>query len=103
MTCNAPAGARILGSLRSVDGMGIVRLEDRFDTDIDDLWSALTDPHRLAGWLGEVEGDLRPGGEFRAYVAGRERCDARTRWQELHPAYQDLAASLTQSDRGSIL
>ncbi|HYX76807.1 MAG TPA: SRPBCC domain-containing protein, partial [Gaiellaceae bacterium] len=37
-----------------------------FDTDIDDLWSALTDPRRLAVWLGDVEGDLRPGGEFRA-------------------------------------
>ena len=40
--------------------------EDRFDTDIDDLWSALTDPRRLARWIGEVEGDLRLGGEFRA-------------------------------------
>jgi len=57
---------RILGSLRSADGKGIVRMEERFATDIDDLWSALTDPQRLAGWIGEVEGDLRPGGEFRA-------------------------------------
>ena len=45
---------------------GAVRMEDRFDTDIDDLWSALTDPSRLARWLGEFEGDLRLGGEFRA-------------------------------------
>jgi uncharacterized protein YndB with AHSA1/START domain len=66
MTSNARAGARILGSLRSADGKGVVRVEDRFDTDIDDLWSAVTDPRRLARWLGEVEGDLRLGGEFRA-------------------------------------
>lgn len=66
MTSNAPGGDRILGSLRSADGKGVVRMEDRFDTDIDDLWSALTDPRRLARWIGEVEGDLRPGGEFRA-------------------------------------
>jgi uncharacterized protein YndB with AHSA1/START domain len=66
MTSNAPAGPRILGSLRSADGKGIVRMQDRFDTDIEDLWSALTDPSRLARWLGEVEGDLRLGGEFRA-------------------------------------
>ncbi len=26
----------------------------------------MTDPERLARWLGEVEGDLRLGGEFRA-------------------------------------
>ena len=66
MTSNADAGNRILGSLRSADGQGVVRMEDRFDTDVDDLWSAFTDPRRLAAWLGEFEGDLRPGGEFRA-------------------------------------
>jgi uncharacterized protein YndB with AHSA1/START domain len=44
----------------------VVRVEDRFDTDVDDLWSALTEPRRLARWLGEVKGDLRIGGEFRA-------------------------------------
>jgi uncharacterized protein YndB with AHSA1/START domain len=66
MTSNEHGSGRILGSLRSADGKGIVRMEDRFDTDIDDLWSALTDPRRLARWLGDVEGDLRLGGEFRA-------------------------------------
>jgi uncharacterized protein YndB with AHSA1/START domain len=65
MTSNARPGARILGSLRSADGKGVVRMEDRFDTGIDDLWSALTDPRRLARWIGEVDGDLRLGGEFR--------------------------------------
>jgi len=68
MTSNERAGARILGSLRSADGKGVVRMQDRFDTDIDDVWSALTDPRRLARWYGEVEGDLRLGGEFRARV-----------------------------------
>jgi len=67
MTGNARAGDRILGSLRSADGKGIVRMQDRFDTDIDDLWSAITDPSRLARWIGEVEGDLRLGGDFRAH------------------------------------
>jgi uncharacterized protein YndB with AHSA1/START domain len=68
MTSNARPGTRILGSLRSADGKGVVRMEDRYDTDIDDLWSALTDPGRLARWYGQVEGDLRPGGEFRLYL-----------------------------------
>jgi uncharacterized protein YndB with AHSA1/START domain len=66
MTSNARPGARILGSLRSADGKGIVRMQDRFDTDIDDVWSAFTDPRRLARWIGEIAGDLRLGGEFRA-------------------------------------
>ena len=68
MTSNARPGTRILGSLRSADGKGVVRIEDRYPTDIDDLWSALTDPGRLARWFGQVEGDLRPGGEFRMYL-----------------------------------
>jgi uncharacterized protein YndB with AHSA1/START domain len=55
----------MLGNLLSADGVGVVRIEDRYDTTIDDLWSALTDPDRLARWHGNVEGDLRPGGEFR--------------------------------------
>ena len=66
MTSNAGGIGRILGSLRSADGKGIVRMEDRFGTDIGDLWSVLTDPRRLARWMGDVEGDLRLGGEFRA-------------------------------------
>ena len=68
MTGNARPGTRILGSLRSADGNGVVRIEDRYHTDIDDLWSALTDPGRLARWYGQVEGDLRPGGEFRLHL-----------------------------------
>jgi uncharacterized protein YndB with AHSA1/START domain len=50
-----------------MDGKGVARIEDGYNTDIDDLWSALTDPARLARWFGEVEGDLRPSGEFRLH------------------------------------
>ena len=67
MTNETRAGKRLLGSLRSAGGKGVVRMEDRVDTPVDDVWAALTDPSRLARWLGEVEGDLRPGGEFRAH------------------------------------
>ncbi len=173
MTSNAAAGNRIVGTLRIADGKGAVRMEDRFGTDIDDLWSALTEPGRLARWLGDFEGDLRLGGEFRArffssgwegtgrvevcepprhllvmtkhvrqadehaieatltadgdhtilvleergmpvnllaaygagiqvhiedlaaHIAGRERCDADARWEELHPSYEALASKLS--------
>jgi uncharacterized protein YndB with AHSA1/START domain len=70
MTSNERGTGRILGSLRSEDGKGVVRMEDRYDTDTGDLWSALTDPGRLARWYGEVQGDLRPGGEFHAHITG---------------------------------
>ncbi|HZR50739.1 MAG TPA: DUF664 domain-containing protein [Streptosporangiaceae bacterium] len=59
-------GARIIGSLRMTNGKGTVRVADRYDTDIDDLWSALTEPRRLTRWIGDVKGDLRLGGEFHA-------------------------------------
>jgi uncharacterized protein YndB with AHSA1/START domain len=172
MTSNAAAGNRIVGTLRTADGKGVVRLEDRFATGTDDLWSALTDPGRLARWLGEFEGDLRLGGEFRAqffdgwdgtgrvdvcepprhlrvmtkhvrqtdehtieatlaadghhtililelrgmpvnllaeygagnqvhvedlaaHIAGQERSDVEARWNELLPAYRDLAADVS--------
>ncbi len=169
---NPDAGSRILGGLGTADGTGVVRMEDRFDTTIDDLWSALSDRRRLARWYGQVEGDLRLGGAFRAhvlssgwegsgrveecepprrllvvtkdddasyelvtevtlaadgdqtnlvfeergmpldqlaaygagnqvhvedlaaYLAGGERCDADTRWGELLPAYEALAADV---------
>src|SRR5579859_1105561 len=68
MTKSPRPDTRILGSLRSADGKGYVRVEDRYDTDINDLWSALTDPARLARWYGQVEGDLRLGGQFRVYL-----------------------------------
>ena len=74
MNSTTQGGRRILGTLGSADGRGVVRMEDRFDTNVDDLWSAITDPGRLSRWLGEVEGDLRLGGEFRAryYASGWE-------------------------------
>jgi uncharacterized protein YndB with AHSA1/START domain len=174
MTGSEPKGNRILGTLRTQDGKGVVTVRDRFDTDIDDLWSAITDPARIARWLGEVEGDLRLDGEFRAhfslasgwegtgrveacepprrllvrtvdkgksdvqfieatltadgdqtifvweergmpvrllapygagiqaqvedlaaYIAGREARDFGARWSELHPGYEELAASVS--------
>ena len=84
MTSNPRPGTRILGSLRSADGKGVVRIEDRYDTDIDDLWSAITDPGRLARWFGQVEGDLRTGGEFRLSVEA-SGVDSRGRVEACEP------------------
>jgi uncharacterized protein YndB with AHSA1/START domain len=54
---------RILGTMRRIDEKrGAVRVEDLYDTDIADLWSAITEPARLARWIATVEGDLRVGG-----------------------------------------
>jgi len=101
MTSNAYTAGRVLGILRTADGKGVVRIEDRVDTDPDDLWSALTDPRRLARWLGEVEGDLQLGGKFRAhfFASGWEGtghvdvCDPPRRLRVLTKAHSETEAS----------
>jgi uncharacterized protein YndB with AHSA1/START domain len=72
MTSDAGPRHRILGSLGSAQSAGVVRIEDRYETTIDDLWRAVTEPDRLARWYGKVEGDLSPGGQFRTYVTDAE-------------------------------
>jgi|SRR5215470_5799771 len=98
--------ASVLGSLHSVDGAGVVRMEARFDTGIDDLWGAVTEPERLARWYGEVEGELAPGGEFRVHITlggprtGRvEACEPPHR---LLLAMRDPEARPGQPDRTEI-
>ncbi|MEP6798359.1 MAG: SRPBCC domain-containing protein [Lapillicoccus sp.] len=75
---------RMTGTMRALDeNRGAVRVEDVFDTDIDDVWKACTTPERLARWIAEVSGDLRVGGTVHAVFtstwAGPARievCDA---------------------------
>jgi uncharacterized protein YndB with AHSA1/START domain len=175
MSNNARTSESLLSSLHSANGKGMVRVENVLDASVDDVWFALTEPGHLGIWLGEVEGDLRLGGRFRArffasgwegtgrvevcepprrlvvltkdadepdapeehvidvsltahadqtflvweerpmpinllaaygagiqvhvedlvaHLAGRERCDATARFDELFPAYQALAAGV---------
>ncbi|MFL6155259.1 MAG: SRPBCC domain-containing protein [Marmoricola sp.] len=56
----------VIGTMRALDDeVGAVRVEDVFDTDVEDLWDAITSPERLARWIAEeVTGDLRLGGDF---------------------------------------
>ena len=55
------------GTMRALDeSLGAVRVEDVYDTDIDDLWEACTTPERLARWIADVSGDLRVGGAIHA-------------------------------------
>lgn len=68
MTTDASGGVRALGSLQSADGAGVVRMEERFDAGVDEVWSALTETERLVRWYGEVRGTLRVHGAFQASV-----------------------------------
>ncbi len=60
MTGTERPGNRILGRLRSQDGTGVVTVQDRFDTDIDDLWSAITDPGPARPLAGRGRGRPSP-------------------------------------------
>lgn len=59
---------------------GAIRVEDVYDTDIDDLWAACTEPERLARWIAEVSGDLREGGTvqmtYTSTASGPSRIEA---------------------------
>jgi uncharacterized protein YndB with AHSA1/START domain len=105
----------IEGTLHSADGQGLVRMKCRYATDMDDLWSALTNTHRLARWYGNVEGDLHVGGEFTAQVTasgwdGRGRIDVCDRPRKLQVTMWEVVgdegvvvAELTASDDGTVL
>ncbi len=57
------------GTMRALDDVtGAVRVEDVYDTDIDDLWAACTTPERLSRWIAEVSGELREGATFDAVL-----------------------------------
>jgi uncharacterized protein YndB with AHSA1/START domain len=65
-------GTSIEGTLHSSQGKGLVRLSARFEHNPSEVWAALAEPERLAGWFGKVSGDLRVGGEFAAFVYASE-------------------------------
>ncbi|HEY1832149.1 MAG TPA: SRPBCC family protein [Acidimicrobiales bacterium] len=63
MTNTQQVEPTVRGSLHLLEaGRGAIRMEEVYDTDIEDLWSAITDPDRLGRWFAIVEGDLRVGG-----------------------------------------
>lgn len=50
-----------------------------YETSVEDLWDACTDPERLGRWYTRVSGDLRPGGTVHQQNMGSatvEACDA---------------------------
>ena len=56
-----------IGTMTALDETrGAIRVEDVYDTDIDDLWQACTTPERLARWIARVSGDLEVGGTIQA-------------------------------------
>jgi len=42
----------------------VATIEQTYDTTVDDLWDALTNPERIPRWFLPVSGDLRTGGHY---------------------------------------
>ena len=57
-------------STHYIQPSGVQCLEEwgLLDAVIATVWAALTDPSRLVRWYGDIEGDLRLGGEYRAHL-----------------------------------
>jgi uncharacterized protein YndB with AHSA1/START domain len=53
-------------------------IKQSYDTTLEDLWDACTNPERITRWFLPISGDLRVGGRFeiKGYASGTvERCD----------------------------
>lgn len=74
MSKHIEANGEVRGTMRATrDGKGAVRMESVYETNALDLWSALTEPNRLARWIAHVKGDLRVGGSLHArFTSGWE-------------------------------
>jgi uncharacterized protein YndB with AHSA1/START domain len=106
---------KIMGTMRSLGAEhGAVRVEDVYDTGIDDLWAACTEPARLERWIAKVSGDLRVGGSVHAVFTstwtGPGRIDACERPHHLlltmqpgTPDETQLEAWLTEEGTGTRL
>jgi uncharacterized protein YndB with AHSA1/START domain len=68
MTSTPSASLRLLATLATADGKGVVTVADSFDAGIETVWSAITDPARLAIWWGEIDGDPGLGRECHAHI-----------------------------------
>ena len=65
-------GLRV-GIERWGDGLGLVHMDDTYETSVKGLWAALTDTVNLAQWVASLEGDLRVAGTFAAaFTSGWE-------------------------------
>ncbi|GAB3598284.1 hypothetical protein GCM10027446_28140 [Angustibacter peucedani] len=60
------------GALRTDGEHRAVRFERDYPTAVPDLWSAVTEPERLARWLDPVSGDLRVGGRVTVHFDNGE-------------------------------
>lgn len=106
--------AETLRQITGAPGNRSVVMERYYDFAIEAVWDAWTNPDRLARWLGNVSGDLRPGGEIVLAMGPDEKvpceiaaCEAPRRLTVLwrYPGEPESAAELrlTPDGGGTVL
>jgi uncharacterized protein YndB with AHSA1/START domain len=66
----------VTGEILPDDPGFLLRYDEVYDTDPDDLWEAITTPERLARWMATYRGDFRLGGRWQAMTRdGDVYCD----------------------------
>lgn len=93
----------------------LLEFDELYDTDVDDLWEAVTTPERLGRWMSPYRGDFRLGGRWEAigsdggvYCVGEvTACDAphefTTTWQVRGEGPTELVVRLEPDDGGTRL
>jgi uncharacterized protein YndB with AHSA1/START domain len=116
MSDEGAAEPRVRGTLSRANGVGVVRIEMTVAASTSETWAAVTDPGRLALWAGQVVGELRLGGEYRAHLfpsgwegSGRVlECDPGHRWlvegaEADRPSQTDELSLVPSSTLGTVV
>jgi uncharacterized protein YndB with AHSA1/START domain len=60
-----------LGEIRRAGGRAAVRFDRIFLVAADEIWAAITEPERISGWLGDVQGACVVGQRIRIVLGDR--------------------------------
>ena len=75
-----------LGTIEHKDGQHVLVQTRTFTAPIEDVWAAVTEPERLARWIGSWEGDPASGSvQFRMLFEGEEHAGEEMAIRECEP------------------
>ena len=99
MTSNEQGDPRILSSLKSAGGQGVVVTQDRFPAAVEAVWKAMTDRGQLARWLGDFQGELVIGTTYHSRFHA-SAAEGDNRIEACEPPTHFRVAGLDESGKG---